>query len=210
MVNLKLIKNLNKKKNEMEEFRIETLEKVTHEKIGLVCYVRSKRARRVRFTISSTNEIRVIIPVGMSLKYVKGLVSSKQEYILERIRQIREHDEQARKEYGNNEPIKVQESAQFLYDRLYELAGRHGFKYNKVSFRWQKTRWGSCSSKNNISLNLKIIRLPSKLQDYILLHELVHTIVKDHSKNFWEELDKYLPNSKQYRKELCKYKIQYL
>lgn len=194
------------------EKKIETLEKVYYKDFGSVHFVRSYRAKRVRITFSSgsSKEIRVIVPRGVSLKSVKEFVLSKQDLILKKVQKIREQDEEARKNNGNNESIKVQESAQFLYDRLCELAKKYGFKFNKVSFRWQRTRWGSCSSKNNISLNFKIIRLPSELQDYILLHELVHIRIKNHSKDFWDELEKYLPDAKKHRKELRKYQIKYL
>jgi len=194
------------------EKKIETLEKVYYKDFGLIHFVRSYRAKRIRLTFSSgsSKEIRVIVPKGISLKSIKELILSKQELILKKVKKIREQDKEARKNGGNNEPIKVQESAQFLYDRLCELAKKYGFKFNKVSFRRQRTRWGSCSSKNNISLNIKIIRLPSNLQDYILLHELVHTRIKNHSQDFWNELEKYLPDAKKHRKELRKYLIKYL
>ena len=58
------------------------------------------------------------------------------------------------------------------------------------------TRWGSCSAKNNISLNILIAQLPKELQDYIILHELLHTRIKNHSKIFWTELDILIGNAK--------------
>jgi predicted metal-dependent hydrolase len=76
-----------------------------------------------------------------------------------------------------------------LPPRLKELAQKHGFSYNKVSIRNNKRNWGSCSSRNNISLNLQMMKLPDELIDYILLHELVHTEIKNHSEKFWEKLD---------------------
>ena len=83
-----------------------------------------------------------------------------------------------------------------ITDRLYHLAGEYGFKFNRVTIRHQKTRWGSCSPKNNISLNIKLILLPDALVDYVILHELVHTRIHNHSKNFRSELDRYVKNSK--------------
>jgi predicted metal-dependent hydrolase len=85
---------------------------------------------------------------------------------------------------------------------LYQLAGIHGFTCNRVTVRQQKTRWGSCSPKNTISLNVKLALLPAELSDYVILHELVHTRVHNHSKKFWAELDKYVPNSKAMAKRL--------
>jgi predicted metal-dependent hydrolase len=87
---------------------------------------------------------------------------------------------------------------------LYQLAGIHGFTCNRVTVRQQKTRWGSCSPKNTISLNIKLALVPDELADYVILHELVHTRIHNHSKKFWAELDKYVPNSKAMAKRLRK------
>jgi len=76
-----------------------------------------------------------------------------------------------------------------LPPRLKELAQKHGFSYNNVTIRNNKRNWGSCSSRNNISLNLQMMKLPDELIDYILLHELVHTEIKNHSEKFWKKLD---------------------
>ena len=77
---------------------------------------------------------------------------------------------------------------------------------------WQlktKTRWGSCSFKNNINLSLHLMRLREELIDYVILHELVHTKVKNHSREFWTTLDIYCPKSKSLDKELKKYSLRF-
>ncbi|MFC1873427.1 M48 family metallopeptidase [Chloroflexota bacterium] len=89
-----------------------------------------------------------------------------------------------------------------LKDRLFHLAKEHGFLCNNVSIREQRTRWGSCSNKNNISLNLKLVLLPQEFIDYVMLHELVHTRIHNHSKNFWAELDRHTGNGKDMAKRL--------
>ena len=88
---------------------------------------------------------------------------------------------------------------------LDELAKAHDFKYNRVFIRNQKTRWGSCSSKNNISLNVKLVRLPERLTDYVIIHELVHTRIKSHNKKFYAELEKFVNDRKSLDRELKKY-----
>ena len=92
--------------------------------------------------------------------------------------------------------IDKEEAREKLSERLAKLAAEHHFQYNRVSIRNQKTRWGSCSSNNNISLNMKLLHLPDQLIDYILLHELVHTRVKNHSQDFWNELETVVPNAR--------------
>jgi predicted metal-dependent hydrolase len=82
------------------------------------------------------------------------------------------------------------EAKQYLPERLSWLANRYGFRYNKVTVRNNRTNWGSCSSANNISLNLNLMKLPDALIDYILLHELTHTVVKNHGSGFYQVLNK--------------------
>jgi predicted metal-dependent hydrolase len=81
------------------------------------------------------------------------------------------------------------EARKILPGKLAELAQKHGFLYNKVGIRNNKRNWGSCSGQNNISLNLQMMKLPDELIDYILLHELVHTKIKNHGPLFWQKLD---------------------
>jgi predicted metal-dependent hydrolase len=81
------------------------------------------------------------------------------------------------------------EAKRLLPVRLKQLADKHEYKYNKVTIRNNKRNWGSCSARNNISLNLQMMKLPAELIDYILLHELVHTKVKNHGPDFWKQLD---------------------
>lgn len=81
------------------------------------------------------------------------------------------------------------EAKNILPARLKTLAARFGFSFGKVTIRNNKRNWGSCSAQNNISLNLQIIKMPDELIDYILLHELVHTEIKNHGAKFWERLN---------------------
>jgi predicted metal-dependent hydrolase len=74
--------------------------------------------------------------------------------------------------------------------------------YERVSVKRMKTRWGSCSSKNNISLNSALIFLNDNLIEYVCLHELAHTVHKNHSLSFWRFLEKHLPDALARRKEL--------
>ena len=99
------------------------------------------------------------------------------------------------------------EAKLYLPKRLSELADQHGFQFQKVFVKHVKTRWGSCSSVNNINLNIHLVRLPDHLIDYVLLHELVHTQIKNHSREFWDFLEQVNPGSKAFNKELKKYQV---
>lgn len=87
------------------------------------------------------------------------------------------------------------EAKKLLPPRLTKLAERYGFEFQKVTIRNNKRNWGSCSSKNNISLNLQMMKLPDNLIDYILLHELVHTEIKNHGEKFWIRLNEITNNT---------------
>ena len=107
-------------------------------------------------------------------------------------------------------PLDREAARRALEGRLKALALKHGFAYNRVVVRNQKTRWGSCSARNNISLNMKLVRLPQTMMDYVLLHELVHTCIKNHSNAFWEMLAEVIDNPKALDAELNTYVIALL
>ena len=89
-----------------------------------------------------------------------------------------------------------------LVTRLWSIADEHGFQVNATSVRWQRTRWGSCSSRGNISINAKLLFLPRQLVDHVLLHELCHTVQLDHSSAFWSLFERYEPGCRAVRRDL--------
>ncbi len=88
--------------------------------------------------------------------------------------------------------------------RLGGISKATGLEWNRLSIRGQKTRWGSCSVQGNLSLNFKMLFLPSDLVDHVLLHELVHTLEMNHSHRFWALMKKFDPKFNQHRAELRK------
>tara|TARA_B110000914_G_scaffold7187_1_gene6045 strand:- start:105 stop:761 length:657 start_codon:yes stop_codon:yes gene_type:complete len=81
--------------------------------------------------------------------------------------------------------------------RLFYFAEKHNLQVNQVRIKEQRTLWGSCSSRNNINLNFLLIMAPLKVIDYVIIHELVHTIHKNHSVNFWNAVEEIMPNYKE-------------
>lgn len=100
------------------------------------------------------------------------------------------------------------EAREYLPSRVDQLAREYGYKPGKLSFRNNHSRWGSCTSRGNISLNIHLMRLPPPLVDYVILHELVHTRFPHHQKKFWETLSAIAGNAKELEKELNKYHTQ--
>jgi predicted metal-dependent hydrolase len=100
------------------------------------------------------------------------------------------------------------EAMEFLPARVMQLSKQLGFKYKSLTMKNGKTRWGSCSSDNRINLNLHLMRLPDDMIDYVIVHELCHTVQKNHGPNFWGLMEKVLPKSKSLNRELKKYQTK--
>ena len=172
---------------------------VDHPKVGLIRYERS-HGKRIGITVKP-EFVRVAVPNRETLMNAQKFVESKMNWIQKRVSKIRIENEM-----GKTLPkIDRKNARKVLTQRLSELAETHNFDYGKVSIRSQKTRWGSCSSQNNISLNQNLLHLPDYLIDYVLLHELTHTRVKNHSSKFWNELEKVCPDAKEMRNRLKTY-----
>ena len=173
---------------------------IEHPDVGIIRYIKNNLAKRIVISVKP-DFVRVTVPRRQTLKNAQKFVEQKIGWIKTHSRNMQFLSEKS-KELPK---IKKEDARKKLGKRLSELAQEHNFQYNRVSIRNQRTRWGSCSSKDNISLNMKLLHLPEHLIDYILLHELVHTRVKNHSKTFWDELETVVPNARTIDKQLREY-----
>ena len=170
--------------------------------IGQVSFVPSHRARRINLTVKVTGEVRVAVPKRASLKDAERFVLSKREWIKRQFNRL-EGSQSVVDEYaGRIENLDIDKAAAGIAERLREIAAKFGFSYNRLTIRNQKTRWGSCSMKNNLSLNIKLALLPGELRDFILVHELAHTEIKNHGPAFWQKLESIYPNARELDKQI--------
>jgi predicted metal-dependent hydrolase len=93
-----------------------------------------------------------------------------------------------------------------LTPRLRHLASKAGLMYADFKIRTMEKSWGSCTATNTILLNPEVVKLPYSLIDYVMMHELCHTKVKDHSKEFWAELSKHVANWKELDARIQRFK----
>ena len=160
------------------------------DQVGKVLFERSLRAKHLNISVKPFHGIRVAVPRGMSFHRAEKIVISKRDWIQGHLARMK----RAREKYDsvlNKHPSFSRSSARNkLIDRLNELSENYGYPYNRVFIRNQKTIWGSCSMRNNINLNIKLVWLPGDLMDYVILHELVHIRIKNHSREFWQEMDR--------------------
>ena len=193
-----------------EQFRMKTKRTgnkdiVEVDGIGLIRLKRSRRARNMNLTVKPFSGVGVTIPRGVSLKQVEQFVVSKTDWIAKHLAEARQLEKRRLHADSVIEETDAGEARKFLVQKLKTLAEQHGFKVGKVSVRKQKTRWGSCSVNNNISLNINLIHLPQQLATYVILHELLHTRIKNHGRQFWRELDELVGDARMLRSQLNDY-----
>ena len=175
---------------------------VEHPEVGTIKYIGNNRAKRIIISVKP-EFVRVVIPKRQSFKSAQKFVESRLEWIEKNKTKIKLQTQKK----DELPEIDRKVARKVLCRRIGELAQLHNFVYNRISIRKQKTRWGSCSSKDNINLNMNLLHLPSELMDYVLLHELVHTKVKNHSNDFWNELETVVPNARIIDRKLKDYQF---
>ncbi len=97
-----------------------------------------------------------------------------------------------------------EQAKQILKERVDLYASQYGFQYQGIKITSAKTRWGSCSSKGSLNFSWRLIGAPLEQVDYVVVHELVHTIHHNHSKRFWKSVEKVIPDYKERKKWLRK------
>jgi len=152
--------------------------------IGPVLFKQSERAKYIRVIVQSSSNIVVIVPKGISFQQAEEFVKSKKAWIKKHQSKL-----QLLEQNYTASAVDRRKAKALLQKRLNQLSREYSLPYNKLTIRNQKTRWGSCSCKNNISLNYKLVLLPEELLDYVLVHELVHTKIKNHGTRYWSKLD---------------------
>jgi predicted metal-dependent hydrolase len=164
------------------ELKIETL--------GPVIFAQSRRAKRISISIRPFRPVRVAFPPRISRRRAQAFLQENLHWAQKNLDYVRKIEQEHETTLDDTPPIPQTQAKAMLKNRLQALAQQHGFTYNRVAVRNQKTRWGSCSHLNNINLNINLVALTPDLMDYVILHELVHTRIKNHSKKFWAELDR--------------------
>lgn len=160
--------------------------------------IRSNR-RSIAIQINPDYTITVRAPKRVAKRVIEDIVKEKEAWILKSIEKMK----RSRAEYEAREVDRLTRediealagrAREYIPGRVAYYAGIIGVDYGRVTIRNQKTRWGSCSSRGNLNFNCLLMLTPPEIIDYVVVHELCHRKEMNHSKAFWGEVEKVLPD----------------
>ena len=160
--------------------------------LGTVYIVKGRAQRSMSIRLSRSGEVTVSIPSFVTYQEGMDFFHSRREEVLAMHDRFYARIMEANSRYaadGRSYSELAEVALREFPARLSELADRYGFKYGSISIRANVSRWGSCSRKGDISLNLRLVQLPSLLRDYVFIHELCHLDYFDHSSAFHSLLE---------------------
>lgn len=171
-----------------------------------VTVIRSNR-KTVAIQVNSDLSVTVRAPRSVSEKDIEEILKKKEAWIskhIEKMKKTKERLEAEPTEKLTREKViaLAEEALKVIPERVEYFAKVIGVTYGKITVRNQKTRWGSCSSKGNLNFNCLLMLAPPEVLDYVVVHELCHRKQMNHSKAFWSEVEKVLPDYKEARKWL--------
>lgn len=166
---------------------------------------KSTRARRMRLAVYCDGSIVVTAPSDLREGSAEKFLRGKAEWLFGKLRFFQQFEGSALSRLSDEDYKRYKKSAHaFAVSRVEHFNRIYGFRYNGINIKNQKTRWGSCSRKGNLNFNYKIVLLPKKVADYVIVHELCHLREFNHSKKFWNLVGKAIPEYSGIRNELRK------
>ncbi|MBR2779277.1 MAG: M48 family metallopeptidase [Firmicutes bacterium] len=166
--------------------------------------IRSDR-KTISVEITRNCGVRVRAPRAMKQAEIDAFLLSRKDWIekhLDRVR--REMAETPQYEVLTTNEMRglVSSALKDIPQRVEHFAPIVGVDYGRITIRNQRSRWGSCSAKGNLNFNCLMMLMPEEIRDYIVVHELCHRLVMNHSAAFWHQVERVLPEYKKCRKWL--------
>lgn len=170
----------------------------------------SRRAKRMRLAVYCDGSVVITSPFGIEPSIVEKFLADKKQWVLNKIQFFKSVDSKAIRTFSHKDYLENKDKAFALVHERFKFYNKvYGFSFNKIFIKNQKTRWGSCSCKQNLNLNYKIVFLQQKHQDYIVVHEMCHLKEFNHSRRFWALVERVLPNYLDIKKELRHHELFY-
>jgi len=175
---------------------LKIIEVINDPQLGKVYFCLNTNAKRYIIRIQRNKKeegfhVRVTVPQGGNQPFAEKFFQKHRPLLLQKMDQLQRYAPLPKPGQAPEQEGELKRKAKaFLPGELERLARKHGLTYNQLKIRKSKTRWGSCSSKRTINLSFYLILLPQHLIEYVLLHELCHTVEMNHSPAFWALLDR--------------------
>lgn len=167
---------------------------------------RYRRSKHIRICVHPDGRCAVTAPKRVSELEILRFVRAKSLWIKKQQEYYLAHPKYNPPQHNHQHYLKHKEAArEFILGRLEKLNQDYGFKYHRVAIRNQKYLWGSCSRQGNLNFNYRVMFLPPKVADYIIVHELCHLKELNHSARFWNLVAKNIPDHLAIRKDLRHY-----
>lgn len=171
------------------------------------CLRQSRRARNLRLTVNCDASVVVSAPFYFGENRIDEFLRSRADWLIGKIKHFKNLGLVRLKLPNTAAHFKDHRAGalQLVKKIIGEQNLVYNFKFNKVSVKNNRSRWGSCSRRGNLNFNYKILFLPVRLVEYIVAHELCHLAAFNHSKKFWELVGRQIPDYRERVKELRKY-----
>lgn len=164
---------------------------------------KSRRARRMRLAVYCDGSVVVTSPFDLQESITERFIREKTEWLFSKLSFFQQFRNKPISRYNFEDYLRYKDKALFLVtQKVAEYSSKYGFDFNQIKIKNQKTCWGSCSRKGNLNFNYKIIFLPEKIQDYIVVHELCHLKEFNHSKKYWALVEEIMPDYLDIKREL--------
>ncbi|PID83300.1 metal-dependent hydrolase [Candidatus Campbellbacteria bacterium] len=166
---------------------------------------KSSRLKNIKIVFKSQNELQIKRPKKLLFFNAQKFILKNKTLILKKLQKLKQQNLQkvslSQKEFQKRKDdfLKKAEEKVEYFNSFYN------FKYNKITIKNQKTKWGSCSSKGNLNFNYRIFLLDQKILNYVIVHELCHLDQMNHSKKFWNLVEQTIPDYKETKKLMQKY-----
>lgn len=155
--------------------------------------IKSNRRKTSQIMVDG-EEVIVRTPLNKDNSEIKKIIQNKASWIFKKQLEFKKRTD------VNFIPKKY--TKRFLLKQVNSYAGKVGVTPSKVNIKKMRTRWGSASKNNVINLNEHLLKAPKGAIGYVILHEICHLKIRNHSHRFWELVQKFMPNYEENRKWL--------